>query len=237
LRGTFGRFPELSRPSGLCGFGFVASMRRRTASSLEGSESVSDTSEPHRDVELMAAIGGALGSWSQVETGLEVFFCHASGILSLEKATAVFGAIVAFEARLAVCDSIMAVEDVSDLEREMWARLSARIRKFYRKRHEVAHFSFVFEGTPRISPFFTWGKEHSKQVKYLSAAQISERALKFTSLSQAVGWFTNRAIERRGLKLGPRSQVVEAARLIPHIRALAARTLEARAPPPRSSEA
>lgn len=198
---------------------------------------MSDIAGPPDSDSVMAAIGWALGSWTQVESGMEVLFCHAAGLDEPLRASAIFNAIISFETRLAVCDSVMRF--VSDpVEAEMWSRLSARLRKFYKKRHEIAHF-YPLHGEQglRIAPFFTWEKEHDKKVHFLTQEQIDERGRKFNALAIAVGWFTNRAMERRGIVPGSHAQLYEASLLIPHIRELAIRSLSAREAPPQSSEA
>src|SRR3954468_25002072 len=90
---------------------------------------------------LLSAVGSALSLWSFVELRLSSLFSTISGLEDEKKAHIMFAAVVSFEARLAMCDRLMELEDQPDLEKEMWNKFSARMSKFYKKRHALAHFS------------------------------------------------------------------------------------------------
>ena len=53
----------------------------------------------------------------------------------------VFGSIISFEVRLAICSRFMAPSSLEEVEQRIWRKMSARLSKFYKKRHEIAHFA------------------------------------------------------------------------------------------------
>jgi hypothetical protein len=185
---------------------------------------------------LMSAVGLTLHAWSQVESAMSQLFWHVSGTDDMHKAEAIFDTIVSFETRIAVLDAVTACEDqLSDEEKLIWASLSSRLRKFYRKRHEVAHFGIsspedMIYGT-RITPFFTWGKARAKTNKYLNHDQIMARANAFASASRAVGWFTSIMLQRR-LPSEDGEPPPQEPELILHIRELLAQRREGQPPQP-----
>jgi hypothetical protein len=188
----------------------------------------------------MATLGAALASWSNVENNMGLLFNAASDLPDLEKAGAIFDAIVAFEARIAVLDATMANDrSFTEDEKELWACLSARLRKLYKKRHEVAHFSVpgpdVAHATA-IAPFFTWNKHLRDTVKSLSIDQIAERSGKFMEAANAMSWFVNLAQRRKFLSPHHPPPLAEPP-LIVRIRELVARKKEAPSRPRRSSPA
>jgi hypothetical protein len=149
--------------------------------------------------ELMASVGSCLHSWALVETAMELFFYNASGIKAVEKAGAIFCSIVAFEGRIAMLDAAVEHEPLlTEEEKAIWTRLSTRLRKFYRRRHAVAHFS-VHDLTKveAISPFFTWNKFGTAAHKTLTREQISARSNQFLEASAAVSWFSAHMQSRR----------------------------------------
>jgi hypothetical protein len=148
---------------------------------------------------LLQAVGKALHNWSLVEIQLATLFAHLSDIPDQKKAHAAFSAILSFEARLAVCDRLMLLEEVDELHLEMWAKMFARLSKFYKKRHELAHFSLhhTHKDEPVISPFYTWEKFMFDKVRELTFEQINERAEKFLGLHMALFWFHSLAFRRR----------------------------------------
>jgi len=182
---------------------------------------------------LMAAVGTALHAWSQVETGMAQLFWSVSGISGLGKSDAIFDAVISFETRLAILDAaIEHEEEMSEEEKRIWSRLSARLRKLYKKRHEVAHFSLaspedIVNGA-RIAPFFTWGKHRRQTTKYLTERQIIQRAAIFAASTSAVNWFTN-LMQRRKLPQGSQIQPVPEPDMIVRIRELLAQTPEGHA--------
>jgi hypothetical protein len=149
---------------------------------------------PKKYAALMAEVGNTLNSWSTVETGMGLLFNSLTGPANINKSYAIFDAVVSFEVRVAVLDAAIELEPLfTEEEREVWACLSARLRKLYKKRHEVAHFTIKEKLDPQnasaISPFFSWNKELRSTAKFLTAAQIRERADKFDQAALAVTWF------------------------------------------------
>lgn len=172
---------------------------------------------------LMSALGGTLHAWSQVENGMGILFSAVSGIPNVLKSGAIFDAVVSFDGRLAVLDAAIEHDDTMLAEdKALWPHLSARLRKLYRKRHEVAHFSVIgdIENATHIAPYFTWNKFNHNAVKSLSIQQIFERSLKFNAATSAVAWFTN-LVQRAKFPEGHRPLPIEEPALILHIRELA----------------
>ena len=183
----------------------------------------------HDDSELFRAIGAALHNWSLVEMQLSGLFSTLSDIGDQKKSHALFDAIISFETRLAMCDRLMAFESADEVEAETWSRMSARLSKFYKKRHELAHFTMVaWAKEPAISPFLTFEGMFSDQPRLLNLAQVRERSAKFIELHMAIGWFNATAFMRRGKhEPFPPPDPAEPP-LVPRLRALAIQILEER---------
>ena len=180
------------------------------------------------ETDLLRAVGAGLSNWSIVELQLSKLFAILSG-MDQEKAHLVFDGIISFEIRLGICDRLMATEDVDEIEAEMWGRLSAKLTKFYKKRHELAHFSLSsLDGKSSIMPFLTYEKMFSATATRLDAKQIRERSRKFIELHLAVLWFYQWASIRRLQELGSARPVPVEPSLVPQLRALAIQILEAR---------
>lgn len=147
----------------------------------------------------MSAIGLALHAWSQLESAMWQLFGHVGG-MGQQKAEAVFAAIAPFEIRVAVLDAAIACEtEMSDEEKELWAGLSALLRKLYEERHEVAHFGLAPDPVNEmgIAPFARWGTDRHKAHTCLTHDQIAARANSFAAAAQAVEWFQNVARKRK----------------------------------------
>ena len=184
---------------------------------------------------LMSSVGITLHAWSQVESGMAQLFWQVSGS-DLEKAEAVFDTIVSFETRIAVLDAVIACDGLMpEEEKEVWTSLSARLRKLYKKRHEIAHFGVASPADivtgARIAPFFTWGKERHKTNKYLTHDQIMVRANSFTAASRAVNWFSG-FMMRKKLPLLSDSPPLQEPELIVRIRELLILKKEGQTPQP-----
>ena len=182
---------------------------------------------PPGETSLLRAVGAALSNWSLVELQLSGLFCNLSRI-EQRQARAIFDGIISFEVRLGICDRLMAFQPVSELEAEMWTRLSARLSKFYKKRHELAHFSVLHSdsGAVAIAPFLTSAAIGGK-VRELSTDQIRERSGKFIELHMAVHWFATRAFH--GSSRPPaESPDPQEPPLVPRLRDAASQILEAK---------
>ena len=191
----------------------------------------------HDQNRLMMAVGEALAVWTKVELGISLLFTIVSQIPVRARSGAIFDAIVSFEGRMDICDRLMALEVTDELETEMWKRMSARIRKFHKKRHEIAHFNILAIagtktiGLPHIAPFFTYEKWLNEQVNTLSESQVNERKAKFRDIAEGIWWFTQRAAERAQPEEYPMQENEQPPPLVVHIRALADRILEERKQP------
>jgi hypothetical protein len=121
-------------------------------------------------------------------------------------------------------------EAIYGLESEMWAKLSAKLSRSYKKRHELAHFSINFDAAekPVISPFLTDSKLISGTVRHLTLEQIRERSQKFIELHMAVAWFSQRAFWRRAQPDKDPPQDSPEPQLVTRLRALATQSLEER---------
>jgi hypothetical protein len=187
----------------------------------------------------MATLGGALAAWSNVENNMGLLFNAASGIPDMQKSGAIFDAVVAFEARLAVLNATIENDNsLSEEDKELWACLSDRLRKLYKKRHEVAHFSVIGDvpNATSIAPFFTWNKHNRNAIKSLTITQIFERSGKFSEAANAMSWFVN-LVQRAKFPPPIRPQPLAEPDLIVRIRGLIAQKREAQTPQPQSSPA
>jgi hypothetical protein len=187
-------------------------------------------SSKHRT--LWNNIGKALSTWSMVEMGLAKVFSNISTICDSHRAYALFDSIINFDARLAVVDRLMTLEQVDEVEAEMWKRMSVRLGKFYSKRHELAHFTLGLDRAenPILLPFTTIDKMlHPQGQKQLTVAQVKERSKKFVELQAALNWFAWQALMRQGpLPEGvPWPQLPEPP-LVVQLRGLAIQILEER---------
>ena len=179
---------------------------------------------------LLRTVGASLSNWSLVELQLATLFTALTDMPDQNKANALFATIISFETRLAVCDRLMLLENVDELHSEMWVKMPARLSKFYKKRHELAHFSVGWDpsGEPTIQPFSTAEKIIYEKVRTLSLEQIRERSAKFIELHMAAGWFASCAFWRRVKSHeGPRPETGEPP-LVPRLRELATLSLDER---------
>jgi hypothetical protein len=183
----------------------------------------------------MAAVGHALSTWSGIELQMCSLFQAVSDIPEKRKARAMFDGVISFEVRVAILDRVMSFEDTDPTETEMWARMSARLTKFYKKRHELAHFALLVpkDGAASISPFLTMARWTDGTPVRLTNSDIADRTEKFVRMFEALFWFIQRAKQRRGEPfeaLGLRS--IEERGLVAHLRDLATQNLARRELPP-----
>lgn len=158
-------------------------------------------------------------------------FATISDIPSIHRAHAVFDTIVSFETRADILDTLMAGENISPLEHETWTRYSIKIRKSYKKRHELAHFNVAEtqrHGKPvyRLAPFSTFGNTLRNDAKYLTYEEVAGRDSSFRELAIGGIWFWIEANGRRGL---PPNIPMPEPQLIVRLKASAAQILEERA--------
>lgn len=183
--------------------------------------------------ELFAAIGFALAKWTKVELNVNLMFGVLSRISDTRRIGAITDGIVSFTVRLSLCDRLIELEDFPELEKEMWCRLSAKVLKFYKKRHEIAHFNVIAQpregrlAQPMLSPFLSYEKWMLQTAKYLSTSQVTERGNTFEQISLALNWFLGFVVHLIQPEICPTLNPEEPA-LIPHIRASALLILEER---------
>src|SRR5262249_49439715 len=117
-----------------------------------------------------------------------------------------------------------------------------RILKFYKKRHELAHFNLVTElfsgsGAPIVQfrPFGFFASLVPNPRGHLSVSQINERAEKFGELHESVSFFMwqKLLIHRFPPEVGPGPTP----NLIHRLRTQVAQTLEESGQQPQSPEA
>ena len=187
-------------------------------------------STPNPEDAPLRAIGAALSNWSLVELQIASLFSTLSSIPDQRKSYAIFDGIVSFEVRLGLCDRLMEFETVDEVEAEMWRRLSARLGKFYKKRHQLAHFSMIQEndGNITISPFFNWTKLNDGGGARLSVEDIRMRSDKFIELHMAVCWFIQRAVYRLAEPSPVELLDLQEPPLVPRLRDAAIQILEAK---------
>jgi hypothetical protein len=139
------------------------------------------------NIQLLALVGLALSSWSQVERSMTALFVQISR-MDVIRAIALFDGIVSFEVRLAILNRLMTFEDLSELDQETWVRLSKRLAKFYKRRHQLAHFGVGGNdrGEWTISPFLTYDNMHEGKRIHLTQGEVSERNGEFVQLSLAL---------------------------------------------------
>lgn len=179
--------------------------------------------------DLLAALGEALHNWSSVEIQLATLFYTLSEIPRVDKGHAVFSAIVSFETRLDVVDRLVAMFPSSEIHKLKWAKLSSRLSKFYKKRHELAHFSLGSDkDLQTINPFFSLDQYISRNVRHLTLSQVMERGDKFMELQAALHWFDQYySIALQGYD-EDRISNLQVPPLLIQIHALAAQSLEER---------
>lgn len=164
-------------------------MREYALSNAEANEATST---------ILAAVGQALNNWSIVELQMTTLFDILADMRNNSKARALFESVISFEVRLAMLNKMMAFEDLETEDARIWKKLSSKLTKTYKKRHEVAHFTILASGeTVHISPFLTWEAFHADTHRLLSKDEILARGDKFIELAAAINWFRDQAIVRR----------------------------------------
>ena len=182
---------------------------------------------------LFSAIAVALMKWTRVELNVNLVFGLLCRIPDNRRVGAITDGIVSFPIRLSLCDRLLALEGLPELETEMWTRLSAKISKHYKKRHEIAHFNILASpragglAEPMLSPFFSYEKWMTQTAKYLSLDQVIERGETFEELASAVHWFLTLIAHGMLPEKCPKPSSEEPL-LIPRIRASAVQILEER---------
>lgn len=145
--------------------------------------------------DLLIGVGECLNTWSNVELELANLYMIIHSVKRDDyrhPIRASFEAVISLEVRLAMLNAfIEADETISTDYLRHFKPLRTKIVKLYRKRHEVAHFSIVGRNrssgfTLAIRPFFTWNDFIREKGAELNAAQLSERAKKFSGLADRI---------------------------------------------------
>jgi hypothetical protein len=188
--------------------------------------------------ELLSAVGTAIADWSLVELQLGQLFITTADMHSHEKAKATFATVLSFSVRVAIVDRLMEHEGLSDVDAAIWSKLSKRLSRAYKKRHELAHFSvrWTDENRPAILPFLTIGNL-DQALAGLDVNHVRERSEKFGHLVAALSWFNGEALRRRVPPEARHLLQTEEPPLVVRLRELAAESLAARKHPAPSFEA
>lgn len=190
------------------------------------------TEPRYRDI--LFEVGRGLHAWSLVEMELaDLFHC----IVGWTNANphVLFNAVINFDTRVVLCDRAMKFAHFDPVEREIWDKLSARLTKFYKKRHELAHFTLgKTDKESVIYPFLTTANIGDENLSRLTAKQIRERISKFVELRDALNWFGELMPRTRMPQQRPFLQPLEEPPLVARLRELVTRSLEERKqqPPP-----
>lgn len=176
----------------------------------------------------MSAVGYGLHEWSLVE--MELARCFSTFVWA--DMHAIFGAIISFETRLSACDAAVAKTDLSELDRALWAKLSDRLSRFYRRRHQIAHFTLGWNNkdVPVLYPFMTTGNFLGGAHVGLNMLDVQERIGKFQELFFALKWFRENLVRQRTPPQTPATPLPEEPPLVVRLRALAIQSLEERKP-------
>jgi hypothetical protein len=183
---------------------------------------------------VYAAVGQALSTWTTVETDLTMAFYNLCGTQTRQQAAAILDTIIAFDIRVDVLNALFALKKPAETDAELWRKVIERCRKYYKKRHEIAHFRLMAierkKGvvTAEIAPFFSYEKWMTSNLPTLTIVQIDERATKFEQMHFALLWIVQKlAVEEQPTEyFAPDPEEPE---LITQLRALALLSIEERA--------
>ena len=180
---------------------------------------------PSKNDAILRAVGASLHNWSLVEISLARFFGSLANLSSGSQT--IFAAIINFDTRVTICDRLIEESGLDNLDKKIWTKLSTRLSKFYKKRHEIAHFTLgEVQGRAVIQPFLTLEKLRNGTANSLTVRQISERSGKFIELKEALEWFYDYVPLRRIGHQESRIQALQEPPLVPQLRELAIHSLE-----------
>lgn len=178
--------------------------------------------------EYLLLVGQGLQAWSQVENNMFNLFMQVAGTDD-RRSILIYDAIVSFDARLDVLHRLMLCDLQDEQDRAVWTKLYKKIRKFYQKRHELAHFDIRCSHTGReeggtditvtFHPLFTMGKafgRSEKPLRTLKAADIRLRITRFKEIASAIQYFWAESLRRRH---EPSSNSTPVPKLIQELRA------------------
>ena len=170
-------------------------------------EHVSPLNQRH---ELLIAVGDCLEAWTAVEIELTKLFMVLNGVRRdafSHPIRAAYEVVISLEVRIAMIVAYSrADESLRDDYLPHALALGSKVRKYYKKRHEVAHFYPVGRGCAKtvdmfIRPYFTEARFLLNKGPELSAGQLKVRAIKFKELAELVERHTQHVGALRGLPL------------------------------------
>lgn len=161
--------------------------------------------------DLSIAIVDALAAWGAVEVELAMLFVILAGFSRPSKTSVfsrtghlIFDTIISFDTRMDIVDALTKDGQFSELEQETWNRCSIRLRKLYKRRHELAHFIFNAKINDdgslayHISPFFTFSAAMRSDLSTLDVPRIIERKEHFAEMVKALSYFARFALDKNG---------------------------------------
>lgn len=154
--------------------------------------------------ELAMAIGYALHEWSMVEEGLSYLFAGLTQMPDLKRPHLIMASIISFETRLAVTDTLVRHELLLEKQVLFWSKLSVKLSKSYKSRHQIAHFSLLSDYSSDnirqktvVAPFFSLGSALLGKNTELGVAEIKQKQQRFKELAEAVSWISRYLNMRR----------------------------------------
>jgi hypothetical protein len=185
--------------------------------------------------EFAPVVAFALSDWCGVEEALLLLFTDLSEMPDNRKSRAAFTSIISFETRLDVCNAMMPFCGETREGLALWYKLYNRLRKYHKKRHQLAHFAFVRSTTGTES-----GEQITKALMLpfwpaydgtegLTINDVQTRAEKFRELAEAIRWFHGALVRRRVWQL--REVLLPEPDLVRQLRSLVAQMPEEQLPP------
>lgn len=173
--------------------------------------------------QLATAIGHALSEWTKVEMSMTYVFTSVMDTSSIpvtqglilwaneepgrRMAHTVINAIIGFDARADVITATIAESDLASELKAFWPAIAQRLKKKYKKRHEIAHFMISNieqeDGSwvAMVTPFATSVGSYSE--KRLSANDVIIRKDTFRELGETLAWFRSQVECQRGRNTAP----------------------------------
>jgi hypothetical protein len=133
--------------------------------------------DPERTA-ILLQVGECLAMWSQVEHALARLFSVVTRNAVANQMGAAFTAVKSFEVRLAKVNAVIELDHDAAF-RDSLNALSKKLAELYRRRHQVAHFTLLFNVTENkhtLNPFFSFGKLN---VTGLSSNDLNQRCASF----------------------------------------------------------
>jgi len=147
---------------------------------------------------ILLRVGECLAAWSHVEHALQRLFVQ---IMAPDDANVprVFSAVISFETRLAMVNALIE-RDTDAAFQESWNATYNKLSLLHRRRHQVAHFTMVWNATEAryvLAPFFTWGKTPIL-AKQLTSQNLRARVASFDRAERRVNRLYLYVLHRQG---------------------------------------